>query len=75
MPIARLRENSRLAPEEREILGTAAVFLGKLISITQRLQKARPQRDLPSTKAEFLHDIIVSLGQIQGRLQSETLEL
>ena len=71
--LSRLRDHHALGETEQESLVRAVDHLGKLMPYIQKTRNVSPEKDISPQKAYQLHTIITALGQVQGRLQSDTI--
>ena len=60
---------------ERDALAFAIKFLGKFLPYVRKIRDDEPDRNVSDQKFHELHKIIVSLGQILGRLESQNFEV
>jgi hypothetical protein len=73
--LAQFLNDERFADDERTMIRLAVDFLGAFLLHVQRVSLASPPKNISIPKAKQLHEIITGLSQIQGRLQSATLEV
>jgi hypothetical protein len=73
----RLRVNLRLLPDEREKIGTGADDLELIASYidAQKLRTPNPPAAFHEPKRRALDRMILALGEIQSRLESQTWEV
>lgn len=72
--LSRLRENPGLQEAEVDALDTMTKQISKLIQSIQRSRKSDPPRDLSPQKMQDLHEMVIMIGRIQGRLQTRVME-
>jgi hypothetical protein len=73
--LAHLLEHRGLAVDESDIIRSAIADFGRMMSEVQRLRAAQGPKDVTPRVTKRLHEIIIALGQIRGRLQAESLEV
>ena len=73
--IARIKENDGLSSGEKQLLTASIKKIGELLAYVQSLREKRPQKEVSALKFEQLHDIIILLSEIEGRLQSDSMEI
>lgn len=73
--LSKVRDHQVLDGAEKTSVVSAIEQIGKLLPYVQKIRNDDPERDVSSTKMMELHRIIVALGQIQGRLESQNFEV
>lgn len=69
-----IQEHQALLPSEKEAVNRAVEDLGKLTPHIQSIRRKNLNIDISNQKTNQLHQIIIALGKLQGRLRNEPLE-
>jgi hypothetical protein len=73
--LARFLNDDRLLEHELNIIQVSIDFLRDFLPHIQRMSSTTTPKDLSPAKSKQIHDAIIGLGRIQGRLQSMTFEV